>query len=65
MEHIAKRRVPVCESETFRFYQNIADHLLGKEKLIITPEFARRPIHIMDLTACSAAANRTLPVKYT
>jgi hypothetical protein len=37
VEHIAKRRVPVCESETFRFYQNIADHLPGKEKLIITP----------------------------
>lgn len=59
------REGPVCASETFRFYQNIADHLLGKAELIITPEFARRPIHIMDLTARSAAANRTLPVKYT
>lgn len=55
---------PVGDSETFRFYQNIVNHLLGKEDLVITAEWARRPIHVMDWTARSAAANRTLQAKY-
>ncbi|MFA6931644.1 MAG: Gfo/Idh/MocA family oxidoreductase [Lentisphaeria bacterium] len=59
------REGPVGDSETYRFYQNIVAHLLGKEELVITAEYARRPIHIMDWTARSAAANRTLLTKYS
>jgi len=51
-------------SEGWRFYQNIADHLTKGEKLIITPEWARRPIHIIDLAVRSAAAGRALRSKY-
>lgn len=58
------RQGPVGESQTFRFYENIVAHLLGRADLVITAEYARRPIHIMDWTARSAAVNRALAVKY-
>lgn len=51
-------------SEGWRFYQNIADHLAKGEPLVITPEWARRPIHILDLACRSAERKRTLPAKY-
>ena len=35
--------------EGWKLYQNVADHLVKGEKLIITGEWARRPIHILDL----------------
>ena len=46
------------------FYQNVADYLTGQDELIITPEYARRPIHILDLAGRSAKANRALKAKY-
>lgn len=46
------------------FYQNIADHMTGQAKLVITPQWARRPIHILDLAAKSAAQNKALKAKY-
>lgn len=46
------------------FYQNIADHLTGQAELVITPEWARRPIHILDLAAKSAEQGKTLKAKY-
>ncbi|MEO1237820.1 MAG: Gfo/Idh/MocA family oxidoreductase, partial [Planctomycetota bacterium] len=46
------------------YYQNIADHLTGQADLIITPEWARRPIHILDLAARSAKAGKSLKAKY-
>jgi predicted dehydrogenase len=52
------------ESEGWRFYQNIADHLMKGEKLVITPQWARRPVHILDLAVKSAAAGKTLAAKY-
>ena len=51
-------------SEGWRFYQNIADHLTKGKKLVITGEWARRPIHILDLACQSAAKGKTLPAKY-
>jgi len=37
------------EGEIERYYKNIVDHLIKGTKLIISPEWARRPIHILDL----------------
>lgn len=51
-------------AEHWRFYRNIAAHLTGKAPLIITPEWARRPVHILDLAAQSAAKGRALKAKY-
>jgi predicted dehydrogenase len=50
--------------EGWRFYQNIADHLTKGAKLVITPEWARRPIHILELADLSARKGTALPTKY-
>lgn len=47
-------------SEWFRFYENIAHFLTGQDALVITAEWARRPIHILDLAVKSAQQMRTL-----
>jgi predicted dehydrogenase len=52
------------QSEGWRFYQNMADHIAKGEKLVITGEWARRPIHILDLANRSAAAGHSLRAKY-
>ena len=46
------------------YYKNIADHLVKGEKLVITPEWSRRPIHILDLTVRSAKLGKALRAKY-
>ena len=46
------------------FYKNVAAYLTGKEPLVITPEWARRPIHILDLAARSSQQGRALKAKY-
>lgn len=46
------------------FYQNIADHLAKGEKLIITPEWSRRPIHLIELAMQSARKGRSVAPKY-
>jgi len=58
------KRIGNPPSEGWRLYQNVADHLTGKEKLVITPEWARRPIHILDLAHQSAKLGRALKSKY-
>ncbi|MEM8783858.1 MAG: Gfo/Idh/MocA family oxidoreductase [Planctomycetota bacterium] len=46
------------------FYRNVADHFTGKAELIITPQWARRPIHILDLAGQSAAKGKAMKAKY-
>lgn len=52
------------ESEGWRFYQNIADHLVKGDELVISSEWARRPIHILDLGCKSAEKGISLKAKY-
>lgn len=47
-----------------KYYQNVADHLSKGADLIITPEWSRRPIHILDLACKSAQQGKTLKAKY-
>ncbi len=47
-----------------RYYRNIADHLVRGTPLVITPEWARRPIHIIDLALRSARLGRSLRARY-
>ena len=61
---LVERSGPVPPGEGWRFYENVAAHLVKGEPLVITPEYARRPIHILDLAGRSAAEGRTLPVTY-
>ena len=60
-DHLVTREGRNPDSEGWRFYQNIADHLVGKAELIITPEWSRRPIHILDLADRSAKEGRAFP----
>ncbi len=50
--------------ESWQLYQNVADHLVKGTKLVITGEWARRPIHILDLAVRSAKAGRALKTKH-
>lgn len=52
------------ESQGHKYYANIVNHLCDTEALVITPEWARRPIHIIDLAMRSAAQGRALQALY-
>jgi scyllo-inositol 2-dehydrogenase (NADP+) len=51
-------------SEGWRFYQNVADHMVKGTELIISPEWSRRPVHILDLGDKSARSGKALKSKY-
>jgi scyllo-inositol 2-dehydrogenase (NADP+) len=53
-----------CKDDWPQFYQNVADHMVKGDKLIISPEWSRRPIHILDLTCKSYKSGKTLAAKY-
>ncbi len=61
---IVRERGANPESEQWRFYRNIASHLVDGAELVITPEWARRPVHILDLAVRSASQGKTLKAKY-
>ena len=50
--------------EGAKFYENIFAHLTRGEPLIITPQYARRMIHVLDLAVQSAKAGKALAAKY-
>ncbi len=52
------------KNEWPKYYQNIADFLSKGKELVITPEWSRRPIHILDLAEQSSKKGKTLPAKY-
>lgn len=68
IKHIDGNRVSTKgrdpKSEGWRFYKNIADHLAKGKPLVITPQWARRPIHILDLANQSAKKGCALKAKY-
>ena len=47
-----------------KFYKNVAAHLVKGTKLVITPEWARRPIHILDLASQSARKGMAIKTRY-
>jgi len=51
-------------SQGHKFYRNVADHLVKGTALVITAEWARRPIHILDLADQSARRGRALKATY-
>lgn len=57
-------RGPNRKDEWGHYYDNIAAHLAEKAPLIITPEWSRRTIHILDLAGRSARLGRTLRPTY-
>ena len=59
---VTKGKNPPTQWE--KYYANIAVHLVKGTPLIITPQWARRPIHILDLAGRSAKEGKTLKAKY-
>ncbi|MCX7045636.1 MAG: Gfo/Idh/MocA family oxidoreductase [Candidatus Sumerlaeota bacterium] len=51
-------------SQGQEFYKNVAAHLTKGARLVITPEWSRRPIHILDLACQSAKKGAALKAKY-
>jgi scyllo-inositol 2-dehydrogenase (NADP+) len=60
--HIEKGRSSASQGALY--YKNIANHLVKGTALVITPEWSRRPIHILDLAHQSAQKGRALAAKY-
>ncbi|MDB6168185.1 MAG: dehydrogenase [Verrucomicrobia bacterium] len=59
---VTKGRNPPAQWQ--KYYLNIAAHLTKGTPLVITPEWSRRPIHILDLADRSAREGRTLKAKH-
>jgi scyllo-inositol 2-dehydrogenase (NADP+) len=57
-------RGPNRKSTGDKFYQNIADHLTRGKPLVITGEWSRRPIHILDLAVQSAKKGAAIKARY-
>jgi len=47
-----------------RYYENVRDQLVKGKALIITAEWSRRPIHILDQAVRSAKLGKTLPAQH-
>lgn len=52
------------QGEGWKLYQNVCDHLVKGAPLVITPEWARRPIHMIDLAVRSAKKGCALRATY-
>jgi predicted dehydrogenase len=63
-DRVKVRRFKNPSSEWWQYYQNIADHLTKGTKLVITAEWARRPIHLLELADRSARKGTALRAKY-
>ncbi len=59
---VTKGRNPPAQWE--KYYANVAAHLVKGVPLVITAEWARRPIHILDLAGRSAKQGKALKAKY-
>ncbi|MDZ4814941.1 MAG: Gfo/Idh/MocA family oxidoreductase [Verrucomicrobiota bacterium] len=52
------------EAQWPKYYQNVVDHLVKGSKLIITSEWSRRPIHILDSAEQSVKKGTAIRTKY-
>ncbi len=52
------------EGQQEKFYKNLAQHMVKDADLVITGEWSRRPIHILDLGNKSAQSGKTMKAKY-
>lgn len=59
-----KTSVKMEPARNSEYYKNVHDHLLHGKKLVITPEWARRVIQILDYAGRSAANGAALKPKY-
>ncbi|MFA6288623.1 MAG: Gfo/Idh/MocA family oxidoreductase [Opitutaceae bacterium] len=62
--NVITTQIPCPKDQGELYYQNVRDHLVHKKPLVITAEWSRRPIHILDLAAQSAKKGLSLRAKY-
>lgn len=53
------------KGEQWRYYKNVANHMVKGTDLVISAEWSRRPIHILDLGNKSARAGKAMKAKYS
>jgi predicted dehydrogenase len=63
--HVTTKQFPNPPDEGQRYYDNVRDHLVKGKPLVITAEWSRRPIHILDLGVRSAKLGRTLAAEHS
>lgn len=56
--------LPMEKGQREAYYDNVCAHLLDGEELIISPEWARRVIQILDYGGRSALSGVSMPAKY-
>jgi hypothetical protein len=61
---ITTTQFPNPQDEGQKYYDNVRDHLVKGKPLVITAEWSRRPIHILDLAVRSAKLGKSLPAQY-
>jgi len=59
-----RRRGRNPDGKPLAYYKNVADHLVKGTGLVISGEWARRPIHILDLAHQSARKGTALKATY-
>jgi scyllo-inositol 2-dehydrogenase (NADP+) len=56
--------IPMEPEARSEYYRNIADHLFRGKELVITPQWARRVIQVLDYGCRSAVSGQAIPAKY-
>ena len=56
--------VPMEARAGEQYYRNVHDHLLADEDLLITPQWARRVIQVLDCAGRAAATGESIAAKY-
>jgi predicted dehydrogenase len=64
-ENVAPRRIETEAGDYRGLYANVRDALLGKEKLVVTPEQAWRTTRLIELARESSSQGRVLPVDFS
>jgi predicted dehydrogenase len=62
--HITTTQIRNPQDDWQRYYDNVRDYLVKGKPLVITAEWSRRPIHILDLAVRSAKLGKSLPARH-
>ncbi|MCW8131171.1 MAG: Gfo/Idh/MocA family oxidoreductase [Planctomycetota bacterium] len=62
--HTVKTSVKMEPAQNSEYYKNVHDHLFHGKKLVITPEWARRVIQILDYAGQSSEKGTGIKAKY-
>jgi len=61
---LVKTSVAMVPNQNSEYYKNVHDHLFHGKKLIISPEWARRVIQVLEYAGVSARKGQSVKAKY-